>query len=1047
MEFSWAAQPPPAVQAGQTANIATPATGTTTARPHHPPASIEAIKDTIRYLREYNVLVCKQHATAIQNLDAHLRDQHAIARKLREEIVRSYQHKWAQCQEDIKTPAPLGLLIDELGAPLDGLQCAEEDCNFITVNQDGLRKHRKSVHNLAWSAKDSTVYTKVKVQTFFQKSALRQYFLVDAGDNNNGRSIPLEVADVVKERLAEWQQTQHAHEERAQVMDAQVAKTDKTGWFKRTGWLEHFANRNLTHLAHQTRLPDQGEVKLRRAAKLTELLVERSVKGLSTLAQETRRWLRSAKRQEVDQRPIARLQNPESQARYASYMVKFICYALRFVADAEARMIAQESSGEVSNKDDTSSGDDKTDVSDNDNNRPADNQGSSLKEKDMMKDARELFRWTGRQKELVVALWEMLDSNTNDDNTHCKAQLEALLNIFASFFFTVTGDKPFSSGLVHFLAVLGIDSDTSRLRTAKNYSYMLAGVVYCIRVLSVEHLLPSASRDGQTDEDRERFLQHREKYLADGSYSPMSEALSLLAYGKSVALAAGNAGNAYWSKDKRIFYLHGRPIYISRFRTMAQDMVNEVEQMLWEELFWVTKTEDRFAVKLEQLIDDVTFERRGVSFVQHRDNGLKDKLEWMLTRAQQTKQGRKLQSSNSRWKVKQVKQYLRCVDRFLTLLLVCVHMTSGQPGRGSEITTMRHRNGLLQDRNIFVMDGQVMTVVRYHKSQSQWDKPKVVPRFLPPRLGQVMVIYLAYLQPFQEYLTVQVLGGSFSDYVWADEQGPWGTDRLTRTLKRETGKRLGVELHTLDYRHSAVGIGRVVVGESFSKGYQDEVGEVDKAEIDEDGEDAIELQNARTTVMGVGNYSVPIDIVKHLSVRSIEVFRPLSTMWHHFLGLDEKQGAQEEKWISKVDPSRRPKRREHSGEDRGNEELGRGLASQQSNEKETAVRKAMQQVLGQQDVRFRSAEQELALHAVVDGQTPLVVVLPTSGGKSLLFSVPACMDDAGVTLVVVPYRALIDNLVDRMQKHGIDCIEWKHGESSPAAVVVVSADAAGNTHY
>ena len=113
--------------------------------------------------------------------------------------------------------------------------------------------------------------------------------------------------------------------------------------------------------------------------------------------------------------------------------------------------------------------------------------------------------------------------------------------------------------------------------------------------------------------------------------------------------------------------------------------------------------------------------------------------------------------------------------------------------------------------------------------------------------------------------------------------------------------------------------------------------------------------------------------------------------------------------------------------------------------KEKGVCKAMQQVLGQQDVGFRSAEQELALHAVIDGQTPLVVVLPTGGGKSLLFSVPACMEDAGVTVVVVPYRALIEDLVDRMQKCGIDCMEWKHGESSPAAVVVVSADAAGDT--
>ena len=819
------------------------------------------------------------------------------------------------------------------------------------------------------------------------------------------------------------------------------------------------------HLAHQTRLPDQGEEKLRRAAKLTELLVERSVKGLSTLARETRRWLRSAKRQEIDQRPIARLQNPESQARYAGYMVKFVCYALRFVADAEARVAAQEGGDECSDEDNDKGDEDgleeeeeeenDDDFSDADGSQPANVPSSGQREKDLMKDARELFRWTVEQKELVVTLWEVLDrdADAKDEaqrSAQRDAQLKVLLNLLTSFFFTTTGDKPFSSGLIHFLAVLGINSDTNRLRTAKNYSYMLAGVVYCMRVLSVEKLLPSACRDEQTDEDRERFLEHREKYLSDGSYSPMSEALSLLAYGKYVALAAGNSGNAYWSKDKKIFYLHGRRIYISRFCKMAQDMVSEAEQMLWEELFWVTRAEERFAVKLDILVDDVTFERRGVSFVQHRDNGLKDKLAWMLTQAEQTEQGRRLQSSEGQWNVKQVKRYLRCVDRFLMLLMVCVHMTSGQPGRGSEITTMRHRNGLLQDRNLFVMDGQVMTVVRYHKSQSQWDKPKVVPRFLPPRLGQVMVLYLAYLQPFREYLTVQVLGGSFSDYVWADEQGPWGTDRLTRALKRETGKRLGVPLHTLDYRHAAVGIGRVVVGERFSKGYQDEVGEVDEAEVDEDGEDVMELQNARTTVIGVGNYSVPIDIVKHLSVRSIEAFRPLSAMWHRFLGLDGKQAAPQETWTGNIDVIRRARKRGRSGVDSdGNngdkDGQGREAALLHRGKKEKAVYKAMQQVLGQQDVGFRSAEQELALHAVIDGQTPLVVVLPTGGGKSLLFSVPACMDDAGVTVVVVPYRALIEDVVDRMQKCGIDCMEWKHGESSPAAVVVVSADAAGDT--
>lgn len=50
-------------------------------------------------------------------------------------------------------------------------------------------------------------------------------------------------------------------------------------------------------------------------------------------------------------------------------------------------------------------------------------------------------------------------------------------------------------------------------------------------------------------------------------------------------------------------------------------------------------------------------------------------------------------------------------------------------------------------------------------------------------------------------------------------------------------------------------------------------------------------------------------------------------------------------------------------------------------------------------------------------------MLLTGRGKSLLFSVPACIDDAGVTVVVVLYQALIKDLVDWMQKRSINCIE------------------------
>jgi superfamily II DNA helicase RecQ len=1000
--------------------------------------SLDNCDDILCFLEDFGVLVCKQHCTGVINLDKHLREQHATPAKLRKEIVERFRHLSRTDPHTVELPEQPAWPIKELGSPLNGFKCTT--CSFITLNTDSMRKHWKKLHELSWTGDKSALYKSVKVQTFFSGGGLQKYFVVDLDRNENGEKS--DQSPVVTQQLNAWREVRKQLEEDMHIME-DAAKTDKTGWFKRTGWLAFFKGRNLVHLGHQARLPDRNEVKLQAAAQLTEQLIEKCVKGLATLPQETRRWLRSARQTEVDQRPLARLQNPESQATYAGYIVRFVCFYLRIVADEEMRVeeyLSQRDwvvdSSEELRGEDTSTESEYED-SDNDNGADSTDNDSVVPQRrprkkaqaDKMKDARELFSWEDNQKALAIQLWLALDSGNRG------AQMDILLDSLSSFVLTSYGNRALSSGLVQFLAVLGIDTETKRLRTAKNYSYMLAGLVYCVRVLGAEKLLPAVGRESQTEEDRDKFLEMRRKYLADGSYSPMSEMISLLAYGKHAALNEGNAGNAYWSPDKTIFYLNGRSIVVERFRKMAQSMLAEVVERFWQ-LCWVDAVADRFTITLAQVVDDVTFTKRGKSFVSNPANGLSNGLTWMLTKARSKESGMQLQTRDGRWRDKKVRQYLLQIDRFLELLLCCVHVMSGQPGRGSEITTIRHRNGLLQDRNIFVVDGAVMTVVRYHKSQSQWDKPKIVPRFLPPQLGQVVALYLSYLQPFQEYLAVHVLGGSLSDYVWSNEQGAWGTDKLTRVIRRETGKRLGVELHTLGYRHTAVGIGRVKIGESFGRGYQDELGEVDEAEVDEDQEDIIELQNSRTTVMGVSNYSVPIDIVKHLSTRSVDAFRALSTAWHRFLGVDGQTEDPEE-------PNARRKRRMRESMS-GLAILPKEKAVQVEDTRAAAVHRALQQVLGKEDVGFRSMEQERALYAVLDKQTPLVVVLPTGGGKSLLFTLPACIEKTGVTVVVVPYRALIEDLVQRIRGCGVDCIEWKHGESNPASVVVVSADVAGD---
>jgi hypothetical protein len=58
----------------------------------------------------------------------------------------------------------------------------------------------------------------------------------------------------------------------------------------------------------------------------------------------------------------------------------------------------------------------------------------------------------------------------------------------------VRGDT-FKSAILHFLAILRINKEIRQLREANDFSYILASIVYCIRVIAVEIILPLEERE------------------------------------------------------------------------------------------------------------------------------------------------------------------------------------------------------------------------------------------------------------------------------------------------------------------------------------------------------------------------------------------------------------------------------------------------------------------------------------------------------------------------------------------------------------------------
>lgn len=120
-----------------------------------------------------------------------------------------------------------------------------------------------------------------------------------------------------------------------------------------------------------------------------------------------------------------------------------------------------------------------------------------------------------------------------------------------------------------------------------------------------------------------------------------------------------------------------------------------------------------------------------------------------------------------------------------------------------------------------------------------------------------------------------------------------------------------------------------------------------------------------------------------------------------------------------------------------------GPAAQWKSEQQ---REIMTKIVGLQDNGVRS---EL-----------LIVVLPTGGGKSVFFMLPAVLDEGGspqggsTSIAVVPFAALLRDMEARAREMGVDCLWWRtgeHGERTErqrdARLVLGSADVAVSVEF
>jgi hypothetical protein len=118
-----------------------------------------------------------------------------------------------------------------------------------------------------------------------------------------------------------------------------------------------------------------------------------------------------------------------------------------------------------------------------------------------------------------------------------------------------------------------------------------------------------------------------------------------------------------------------------------------------------------------------------------------------------------------------VRSYEQQVERFREGALAMMHMLGGMPGRSTEVMGIRHSNTANGGvRNIMIDRGMVCFITSYHKNYRSSEQVKVIHRYVPREVGELLVWYLWLVLPFWQQVQGMARGANEpSAFLWARE--------------------------------------------------------------------------------------------------------------------------------------------------------------------------------------------------------------------------------------------------------------------------------------
>lgn len=1007
---------------------------------------------------EYPVAVCRECRYAVwpSHIEGHLRKLHKQPQKLAKTIASAIQ-QWANL---LQYPSELELIsngidaIPQLPVYDDGLLCLldTERCQYITRTLDSIKLHWRQRHD-GWSVgrkrgrpsdtRERALqvhlegsYKRVYCQRLFGSRHGSQYFEVRNVPEAVQQPVPVE-GDAAWTRVGIEMAKAWANVQNLAMTTIQDGEKDEASpWLERTGWVPYLMNLERAELLASI---EQPNVDPEKAEELIENAIWVAMDGLAHVSQSSVVHRTGIfVRLEIIRTEIHQTEYTPLQAYMDDTSIKERSRPWKQILMFFARTQREHSWKSPKYR-------------------------FTRQQRDAWHNLVELVKKNvnGVEEavdELDIDNMDMFTEHVNDEhhplesmNQLKQAKLntieKACLKFCIALLNQIIRRKEYDCALVCALAVLGVKNDG--WKGPELYPPILSSVIKVARFMVVQEALELSEpfQDDEFDEDSAHdsnsdrthaqskpkgcleFVQKMvNQFMVRGSHSPMQWMLDLRTYGLKVHFNTTSQGHVEWMGRDELLYknLH---FTMAQFRAMVHGLQAESARLLVEELLFCNKKTGNELPQIpwDQLRDNPTDNRPGWSFLHDQRTRMPVKGDiWLFENVGRDTSLRERfikSSTSSGIERKEVEWYMDRVVAFREKLIVLMHVTAGQPARATELLSIRHSNTVKGGhRNIFIEDGMVVFVTRYHKGYAVSGDVKIIHRYLPREVGELLVLYLWLVLPFQQRLEAMVWKkNTISSHLWpADPNGrKWTSERMRKTLKRESRVRLSQELTIAAYREIAIGISRRFLRPSTAFSTMD--GDENEAWTEENAAARIADEQAGHTSHVAGMvYARGIMEQAGVVAERRQQFRSSSTDWHRFLG-----------FTSAVEEAKSYKKRKMAPYETQAEEARLERLERLSSMDTVAQ---LKRIKGNK-ANFRGSQRR-AIDAIIAGQSPIVAVMPTGAGKSMLFMLPAWAEQGGTTVVVVPLISLRGDMMRRCKELGISCAEWQSQQPPDAAAIV-----------